>query len=235
MLSIIIPTLNEEYHLPLLLQSIQKQKGLADYEIIVADAGSKDRTLEIARNFGCSITKGGLPARGRNQGAKIARGEILLFIDADVILPEDFFQKTIKEVKRKNLDIAGFLISPQNPKEHLYRFVYNIYNFWAKITEKILPHAAMAILAKRELHQKVRGFDESIKIGEDHWYARQCSKYGKFGIIRSTKVFVSTRRFKKDGLIKTCLKYLFSGIYMFLFGPIKKEFFKYEFNHYKNN
>ena len=98
MLSIIIPTLNEEYHLPLLLSSIkEQQKDPPDYEIIIADAGSKDKTLEIAKSFGCKITKGGLPAKGRNEGAKIAQGDLLLFLDADTILPENSLKRFLTE------------------------------------------------------------------------------------------------------------------------------------------
>ena len=70
MLSIIIPTLNEEKYLPLLLEAIKKQKVDGNLEIIVADAGSQDRTIEIARDFGCKIVPGGLPARGRMREQK---------------------------------------------------------------------------------------------------------------------------------------------------------------------
>ena len=54
MISIIIPTLNEEKYLPLLLSSIKKQ-NFNDYEIIIADAGSDDKTLEIVKNYNCKI------------------------------------------------------------------------------------------------------------------------------------------------------------------------------------
>ena len=91
MLSIIIPCLNEEEYLPLLLESVKKQKFL-DYEIILADAGSKDKTLQIAKKYNCKIVPGGLPSKGRNQGAKKAKGDLLLFLDADVILPDGFFK-----------------------------------------------------------------------------------------------------------------------------------------------
>ena len=78
--SLIIPCLNEEKYLPLLLDSIKKQ-NFKDYEIIIADAGSKDKTLEIAKKYDCRIIPGGLPAKGRNEGAKIAKGELLFFCD----------------------------------------------------------------------------------------------------------------------------------------------------------
>lgn len=72
MLSIIIPTLNEEKYLLILLSEIRKQNFI-DYEIIVADAVSEDRTIEIARSFNCNIIKGGLPAKGRNEGTKLPK------------------------------------------------------------------------------------------------------------------------------------------------------------------
>ena len=111
-LSIIIPTLEEEKYLPLLLDSIKKQNLKRDYEIIISDAGSKDRTIEIAESQGCKIVKGGLPAKGRNEGAKIAQGELFLFLDADTMLPENSLEKFIFEFKKRNLDIAGFLLQP---------------------------------------------------------------------------------------------------------------------------
>ena len=86
-LSIIIPTYNEENYLPLLLKSIQAQ-NFSDYEIIIADAGSQDRTREIARDADCRVVDGGLPAVGRNRGAESAQGEYLLFLDADVCLTD---------------------------------------------------------------------------------------------------------------------------------------------------
>jgi len=82
MLSIIIPTLNEEKYLPFLLSSI-KEQNFKDYEIILSDAGSEDRTIEIAKSYGCRVVKGGLPAKGRNQGARAAAGDLLLFLDSD--------------------------------------------------------------------------------------------------------------------------------------------------------
>ena len=72
-LSIIIPTFNEEYYLPPLLESIRCQ-DFSDYEVVVADAGSEDDTIEIAKNWGCKVVKGGLPAVGRNRGAEVAQG-----------------------------------------------------------------------------------------------------------------------------------------------------------------
>ena len=97
MVSIIIPTLNEEEYLPRLLQSIKEQK-YKDYEIIVADAGSQDKTLEVAKKYGAVITGGGHPGKGRNEGVKVAHGNAFLFLDADVSLPKNFLSEFMGEV-----------------------------------------------------------------------------------------------------------------------------------------
>jgi len=234
MISIIIPTLNEENHLPLLLQSIKNQDFKGEYEVIVADAGSSDKTIEIARSFGCKITKGGLPAKGRNEGAKIAKGDLFLFVDADVILSKDFLRKAIEEFSSRNLDCAGFAAEPLN-KAPIYKFIFWAYNSFAMLSERFFPLGWMAILTRREIHFKIKGFDEEIKIGEDHWYVKNAQKIGNFGFIKSAKIMGSTRRFERDGVIITCLKYIFVGIYTLLFGPPKRNIIKYEFNHYKDN
>jgi len=67
MLSIIIPALNEEKYLPLLLKSLKSQ-NFNEYEIIVVDAGSSDKTVDIAKEYGCKVVKGGVPGAGRNRG-----------------------------------------------------------------------------------------------------------------------------------------------------------------------
>lgn len=234
MLSIIIPTLNEEKYLPLLLKEIKKQSFI-DYEIIVADAGSEDRTVEIAESFGCKIVPGGLnsPSKGRNEGARIARGDIFLFMDADnIFLPTNFLRDLLNEFKKRNLDVASFSVCPKGNR--FDKLAYGLYNWWAKISQNFLPHATNSLLSRREIHEKIGGFDEKIRMGEDHVYVRSAAKYGKFGFIKTEPVLTSSRRFEKYGRLKTYLKYLLAGVYMIFLGDIKSDIFKYRFNYYLN-
>lgn len=244
MISIIIPSLNEEKYLPLLLESIKRQnfgvglKGCpGSYEIILADAGSNDKTLEIAKKYGCIIIKGGLPAKGRNEGAKIAKGDLFFFLDADVILPKGFFEKSLKEFKRRNLDIASFSLVPISKSKLSKFFLDAFYNKPSIFLENVLPHAAMGIIIKKELFGKIGGFDEDVKLAEDHYLARIAKSLfeAKFGIIKSTNLFISERRFKTDGWIKTGVKCLLCQIHMLFFGPVKSDIFKYKFAHYNEN
>ena len=137
MLSIIIPTWNEEKYLPKLLGCI-KQQTYINYEIIVADADSTDKTRLIAKKYGCRIVKGGFPAAGRNKGAEIAKGEILAFFDADVQFGPDFLRNVTDELKHRKLDVAGCLINPMS-NETAYRIFFVIYNFTIFLIQFFIP------------------------------------------------------------------------------------------------
>lgn len=230
MLSIIVPALNEENHLPILLTSIKRQ-SFKDYEIIVADAGSEDKTREIARSYNCRVVEGGKPAEGRNKGARCAKGDLILFLDADLFLPSDFLQKNLREFRRRNLKIASFCLRPLE-KGSSYHFLFNIfYNIPIFLTQKALPHASMGTLVKKNIFEKVNGFDETITLAEDHDLARRAKKFGKYGVLISRKLYVSERRFETDGWCKTAGRYLFSELHMILKGPVKKDM-HYRFDHY---
>lgn len=229
-LSIIIPAFNEEYHLALLLESIKKQKGLSNFEIIVADADSDDKTKEIAKKFDARLIKGGKPAQGRNEGAKIARGELFLFLDADTAFKrEDSLSKLIAEFQERKLDIATCCLEPFGNNKFL-KFLYNLfYNWPILLLEKISGHGAGFILIKKELHQKIYGFDERIKLAEDQHYTKKAKKFGKFGILRKERILFSQRRFQEEGWVKTYLKYFLAELFLWFFGGIRSDIFKYPF------
>lgn len=232
MLSIIIPALNEEKYLPLLLRSIKDQDFSEDYEIIVADAGSKDKTIEIARSFGCKTVKGGLPAIGRNSGAKIAKGKSLLFLDADVVLPQGFLENSLCEFEKRKLDIASYRLTSKTNNLLFKTAFHGFYNNFIVVSQKVSAHGAMGIIIRKEIFDKVGGFDESIKMAEDHYFVRKASKFGKFGIIKSAKIFITLRRFERDGYLKTFFKYFLCGFFTVSGKAIRSDVFNYRFDHY---
>ena len=233
MLSIIIPTLNEEKYLPSLLDSIKSQ-DYKDYEIIVADAGSKDKTIEIAKKYGCNVVKGGLLPAGRNRGAESAKGDLFLFLDSDSMLSNPkFLSNGLAEFSKRKLDAAGFKLLPYEGKT-IDKVGYFLWDTLARITQSFLPHAAAAILAKKEIHKAVGGFDEEIVFVEDHPYVREIGKIARFGFINSECVFVSIRRYENDGRLQTYIRYILAGFYMIFIGPIKTDIFRYKFGHYQD-
>jgi len=225
-LSIVIITLNEEKNLDELLKSIRRQ-NYKDYEVIISDAGSKDRTREIARKAGCQVVNGGLPARGRNLGARNARGEFIIFIDADVILPEKFLDNVIEQIKREDADIASVSLKPLT-KSKLEKFLHKGYNLWQKITTRIDPHAAgCCIVVKRKIFKKIGGFEEDIKFAEDHAFARKAFRRGAKYKVLDAEIFVSVRRLKKEGSAVIVIKYILAALHRAFIGEIRNDLFKY--------
>ena len=232
MLSIIIPAYNEEMYLPKILKCI-KMQSFGDYEVIVADAGSKDKTINAAKKYGCKIVNGGLPSNGRNSGARSAKGAMLLFLDADVQIGKSFLKNALEEMEKRKLDVAGCLISPLG-NNIIDKIFFSVFNAWALSTQSFYPNASGGgIFCRKWLHEKVRGFDESIKLSEDMDYVRRCGKKGNFGILKSVKAHVSMRRFEKEGRFKVGIKLLFSAFYRLVFGEIRSDVFKYDLRYRK--
>ena len=212
----------------MVLRSVKKQK-IKDLEVIVADAGSKDKTVEIAKEFGCRVTKGGMPGKGRNEGAKVAKGDVLVFLDADATLPANFLKRFMKEFEKRRLDVAGCVMRLPGKKK-IYRVFEKLYTLYFISTEKFYPHATNCIVAKRWLHEAVGGFDETIKLGEDFQYIQETSKKGKFGFLKNIWFYSSPRRAEED-MAKIMTQYFLAEVYMTFIGPIRSDIFKYRFDH----
>lgn len=233
MLSIIIPTFNEEKFLPHLLKSL-KEQTFKDFEIIVADNNSGDATRKIALKSGAKIVVGGLPAKGRNNGAKITQGEWLLFLDADVILPPDFLEKAMLELTKNDFAVASCYIQPISKKK-IDEFLHQAVNQYFKFTKRKFPHApGFCIFSKKEIHQKIGGFNEEVKLAEDHDYVLRASKLGKFEFLQSIKIPVSVRRLDRDGRLNISLKYIAVEGYLIFIGPVCSDIFNYKFGYPSN-
>lgn len=232
MISIIIPAYNEEKYLPKLLESIKKQT-FHDYEVIVADANSKDHTRDVALQYGCSVVKGGRPAFGRNTAAKVAKGEYLLFLDSDVILPKNFLQKTLHEFKRKKLDMAITAIRPISNIE-IDKLIYKTHNDIIAHASKIYPLTpGSSIFITKKLHDKLHGFDETMHISEDNDYGKRAKKIANYGAITDTYVKLSMRRLNKEGRIKLVKKYFDNSIFEQLEKIGIKKKIEYNFGDFK--
>lgn len=216
--SIVIPTLNEEAYLPGLLEAICQQTR-PPLEVIVADAGSSDRTVEIALQAGCQVVPGGRPARGRNAGAAVAMGDILLFLDADVLPGLDFLARAVEEFDRRDLDAATCPVQPLggNLADAIF---HEAANGFIQATRPFNPHApGFCILSRRYKHAAISGFDEALYLSEDHDYVRRMvAQGGKFGILH-VPIPVSVRRLETDGRWNVAVRYSFLAINQMMGNP----------------
>lgn len=230
-ISIIIPTFNEERYLKKLLASIQKQT-MQPSEVIVSDAFSTDKTRAVAKAFGCKLVDGGLPAKGRNNGAKIASSELLLFLDADVVLPPSFLEETVTEMVQKKLDMASCFVHPISSLR-IDKIIHNVVNYYFRITKEFHPHIpGFCIFVKKKTHDRIHGFDESIILAEDHDYVRRARKVCKFSYLSSYKIPVSVRRLSEEGRLKIALKYVAIELHLIFLGQIRRDIFRYKFGHH---
>ncbi len=227
MLSIVIPTLNEEKYLPNALQSLEKQSWV-DLEIIVADANSQDATQEIARSAGCLVVPGGRPAEGRNAGARHASGEFILFLDADVTLAPTFLEELLQKVQKKKLDVASGFITPVTNRI-FDKIMVATSNVWHCAIQYFYPHASgFYIIARKSLHEKIGGFDEELFLTEDHDYVIRAARHGKFRYLWKPRVKFSVRRLDKEGRWKLIWKFFVLELYM-IFKKVREEVVGYEF------
>ena len=231
-ISIIVPSFNEEQYIPRLLKSLTKQT-YRDFEVIIADAFSRDRTREIAESFGAQIVDGGLPAAGRNNGAAVARGDYLFFFDSDIILPTTFLENAVSEIQEKSIQLAGCEARPLSTRlldKVLHKFAY----VGMKITRESNPRLpGYCILISRDIFNTVGGFDETIRVGEDLNLVTRAVEYTPLNLLESTHVFVSVRRFDKEGRASYLRKSIRVHFYRKYRGEIKDEKdIPYEFGTY---
>jgi glycosyltransferase involved in cell wall biosynthesis len=229
--SVIIPTYNEEKFLPRLLKSLNDQT-FQDFEVIVADANSKDRTVSIAKKMGAKVVKGGLPGVGRNAGARVAKGELLFFFDADVDLPLDFMEKAYHEMQENFYDVATCEFVPMSDIQ-LDKVIHNFMNMAVKTSLRVDPKAfGFCIFCSKRLFNRINGFDESVRVGEDCDFVRRASKIRPLEYLYSTKIWVSVRRFAKEGRLAYAKKGIRLNLLRALKGEIKDDSIEYEFGGY---
>lgn len=231
--SIVIPTLNEEKDLPQLLESL-KQQTFKDFEIIVGDAGSKDATLEIAQKYNAKVVEGGMPGVGRNRGAAVANGDFLFFFDADVVLPKDFLEKALGEMDEKFVDLATCAFHPISDLR-LDKLLFAFANLSVKLNQNSNPRAAgFCIFITRRLFERIRGFDETLRLAEDHDLVDRASKFRPLHVLTSTSLNVSVRRLAKEGRFSLIEKYFQVEMHLLTKGKVKEDIVEYEFGNFKD-
>ncbi len=212
--SIIIPTLNEEKYLPKLLEDLSNQT-FKDFEVIVVDAESEDGTVQNALSFrkripALSILKSKKRdvSYQRNLGSKKARGEWLIFMDADDRLPFYFLEGIGYRIKSLDVDIFTCWCEPDS-KYAKDKAITTFINLNVEIGKSIGQPTSLGALIgiKRIKLNKTGGFKEGI-FAEDGEFIRRAVKKGlRFEVFRDPKYTFSLRRFRKFGNLGTIRKY----------------------------
>lgn len=226
MISVIIPTLNEEKLLPRLLDQLSDQnlKSKYEFEIIVSDGGSKDKTLEIAKNYTDKIVvyqekRRQKISEGKNAGFKISMGEILVFICADCRIenPEMFFDYVSNFKNSKYLAATfWFDVFPEEKKWSDYIF-HTFFNWLIKLLNYVgngMGRGECQVI-KREVFEKVGGYNEELTAGEDYDLYTRIRKLGKIDVNFKIKIFESPRRYRKYGYIKILLMWFRNSLRVF--------------------
>ncbi len=204
MISFIIPTLNEEKTIEKILSCIALYSG--PKEIIISDGKSKDGTLEIVRKYTSKIAIHNKSHRqtigeARNDGAKIAVGDFLVFLDADTYIenPNTFFGE-LEKMFSENKDMVGATVSIKVLKE-LETFgdkiVFTCLGYLNYILNNIIGSAGAAgefQMIKKEAFEKVGGFDSEIVASEDYELFRRLHSVGRTRFFSKLTVYHTGRR-----------------------------------------
>ena len=169
--TVVIPTLNEEKHLPKLLEDLSEQT-FKNFEVIVVDAKSKDKTWKIATDFKdltskikviTSVRKN--VSYQRNLGSKISNSDWIIFIDADTRIPKSYLHNLKIYSETLNADIFSTWIRPDSNtnQDKLTATIMNIFMDINKNTSNPYILESMLVVKKKSF-EILGGFDTSI-----HW------------------------------------------------------------------
>ena len=195
MISIIIPALNEERSLPRTLASLHQQRG--DFEVIVVDGGSSDRTCEIAaaepRVRLISSRRG--RAAQMNAGALIARGDMLLFLHADTTLPQDAIS-TLDALRAHDDCVWGGFKHRFSGDDWRLRLISRLHNWRCRLSRVFYGDQAMFVRS-RVFHAQ-GGFPE-LPILEDVAMSEKLLTVAK-PLLLDSCVVTDSRKFLKMGV-----------------------------------
>lgn len=219
MISIIIPTLNEEKTIEKLLDQFENMTTSVPFELIIVDGGSNDQTVSLAKNYGQVYQ-----LLDANRGAQLAygamksSGDILWFLHSDTVL--ETTNGILATIEKNVLDpsySAAFFRIKFDSTEFFYRYLAATSTLRARFLGLIFGD--QGLVTTRENYEKAGGF-ESLPLMEDWCLSRRLRKIGKFQLLPYT-IQTSSRCFQK-GKLRTHLRmHQIKLLYLFGVSPKK--------------
>lgn len=195
-ISVVIPTFNEEKYLQPTLKSFKKQT-FTDFELIISDGGSNDKTLEIAKKYSAEIvivTRSNI-CLAREAGLKKARGEIIVGADADTVYPENHLEEVASEFEKDKHVVAvsgkAKLVNAPKWATFVWDIIYRTIEIVYKLTGIISYVNAFNLAYKRKVFLKLGGYNTKLDWGGDELdVLARLKKKGK--IVYSSKLLPLT-------------------------------------------
>lgn len=211
-ISLVIPALNEEKYLGKTLESLQNQ-DYKNFEVIVVDNSSTDKTAKIAKNFGAKVVfePKKRVAFARQTGFAKAKGEIIATTDADTILPSNRLSKIQKKFRQNPGAVAVTGFFDFYDSGILARLLFLIFSRFFFLLTNSYPGVNIAI--KKKAFEKIGGFNLECLVGEDADICRRLKKNGQVVRDQTSLVKTSARRYKKGGVISAWGNYLYLSLY----------------------
>lgn len=212
-ISVIIPVLHERERINETIASVKSVAEDIPYEIIVVDGDPSGSTIE-------KITDKGIQAisalRGRalqmNAGAKCARGDILLFLHADTLLPAKALVKIVKALSDQHYIGGAFDLGIQNGR-WIFRAISRAASLKHRITR--VPYGDQAIFIQRGYFKSIGGY-ACIPLMEDVELMRRVKRHGGHIIILPEAVKTSSRKWETEGIIYTVIRnWVVQTLYLF--------------------
>jgi len=198
-LSVIIPTWNEEYTILQTIHSLQSQETSYPIEWIIVDGGSTDATVQLAESSQVTVI---YSERGRakqmNAGALVATGNVLLFLHSDSILSQGCLEELGKMMSKEEVVGGCFRLAFSDSN-----FLLDVIAWGSHLRAKLgkIMFGDQGIFVRREIFEVLGGFPD-IELMEDLEFSARIKSYGKIETVNK-RIFTSSRRFRKGGIIKT--------------------------------
>jgi len=209
MISIIVPALNEEGSLRATLDSVCAAEG--NCEIIVVDGGSTDLTRTIAARYGPVVTTTPGRANQMNRGAEAARGDVLLFLHADVSFPERGLAAMERALTDRRVVGGNFDIVYEGRFWFTNR-VFALINRWRRPFG--IFYGDSGIFVRRSVFEELRGY-HPLPLMEDYDFARRLIQRGRTVCLKEP-LTVSARRWEEFGLLRTTAAWFFLHVFYYL-------------------